>query len=476
MYDLFYNSPKNSIMVWLLGRQSGKTYLLCILALEFALKTPNVIVKMVTDTKTHAESIIEPKFRELLHDCPVDLKPEYNKQKYTFNFYNGSQIQLAGTDGNHYEKLRGQKSVLVLVDEAGFCSDLDVVIRSVLLPTTTHTGGKLVLASTPPRESDHPFLGFIEEADMKGLLSKKTIYDNDMLTNEDIDRIISQMGGATSEMFRREYLCEIIKDSTTTVVPEFTAELEKEVVREWPKPPFLDSYVSMDLGGKDLTVVLFGYYDFRADKIIIEDEVVMDFRKADSNIKTLVDNILKKEDSLWTNPLTLETRPPYLRVSDINHIVLKDIADTSHYKLMFQVTKKDDKVSAVNMMRDYVQQKKIIINPRCETLVRHLRNVKWQKNDRTLFARSPDDGHYDAVDALIYLTRSIVFSKNPYPKGYDLNLRAADAFVVGASNSNVKRNSTMKPEHINIYRTVFGGKSKPIDPRSLIPGSSKKRN
>ena len=77
MYNIFYNSPKNSTLVWLLARQSGKSYLLSILALEQALRKKNSIIKIVTDTKLHIKSIVEPIFKELLADCPDNLKPDY---------------------------------------------------------------------------------------------------------------------------------------------------------------------------------------------------------------------------------------------------------------------------------------------------------------------------------------------------------------------------------------------------------------
>src|SRR4051812_281894 len=70
MYDLFYNSENNSILVWLLARQSGKSVLLVILALEQAIRKPNQIIKLITDTKLHCRSIFEKIFIEMLADCP----------------------------------------------------------------------------------------------------------------------------------------------------------------------------------------------------------------------------------------------------------------------------------------------------------------------------------------------------------------------------------------------------------------------
>ena len=235
MYDLFYASPKNSTLVWLLARQTGKSYLLSILAIEQALRKKDSIIKIVTDTKIHIKSIVEPIFKSLLEDCPDNIKPEYKTNLFIYVFPNGSQIQLAGTDGKHYEKLRGQKADLVLVDEAGFCSDLEDIVMSVLIPTTTHTGGNIVLASTPSNEEDHPFVSFIEAAELAGKLTKKTIYDNPLLSKEQIETIKEKMGGDKGERFRREYLCEIIKSTNLSVLPEFNDDLAKEIIMEYPK-------------------------------------------------------------------------------------------------------------------------------------------------------------------------------------------------------------------------------------------------
>ena len=155
MRNVFYNADDNATLVWLLARQSGKSVELAILALEQCLRKPNSIVKLLTDTKLHAQSIFDPIFKMLLEDCPETLKPAYVESKFTYHFSNGSSIQLAGSDNKHYERLRGQKSDLVLVDEAGFCDNLKHIVKSILLPTLTHTGGKIVLASTPPTDPDH---------------------------------------------------------------------------------------------------------------------------------------------------------------------------------------------------------------------------------------------------------------------------------------------------------------------------------
>jgi len=449
LYDLFYNSTFK-VMTWLLARRSGKTYTLCILALEQCIRQPNSIVKFVSPTKIQVNMNVRPLFKQILEDCPEDVRPEFKGKDYIYYFPNGSEIQLAGTDSQHAEKLRGGDSHIWFVDEAGSCDDLENVVKNILIPTTLITKGKGVLASTPPSKSDHDFLKFIEEADIRGSLIKKTIEDNPRITQEQKDDLILELGGINSDSCRRELFCELIKDSNTSVLPEFTPELEKEIVKEWPKPPFYDTYEAMDLGFKDLTVILFGYFDFRADKVIIEDEIVLTGQEI--HLPKLVEAIKEKETKLWKNTLTQEVREPYIRVSDINYIVTQEILKYSNYKMNFIPAKKDDNETALNTLRVMLAGRKIIIHPRCTTLIRHLRNVKWMSpNNKIKFGRSPDDGHYDAVDAIKYMVRHIQYNKNPYPAHFGMNMK--DLYV-----SNPEKFNSGNP--VDVYRKIFGLKKR----------------
>ena len=193
MHKSFYES-KFKTHTWLLARRSGKTFLLCILALEQCIKTPNSIVKFVSPTKLQVNNNVRPLFKTILGDCPEDIKPEFRTKDYIYYFPNGSEIQLAGTDSGHAEKLRGGDSHICIVDEAGSCDQLETVVKSILLPTTLITRGKLVLASTPPQESGHDFIKFIEEADLRGSLVKKTVYDNPRISKDQLEELIEELG------------------------------------------------------------------------------------------------------------------------------------------------------------------------------------------------------------------------------------------------------------------------------------------
>ena len=315
LYKLFHESEHN-IQTWLLVRRSGKTRTLCVLAIEMCLRNPKSIVKFVSPTRLQVQTNVRPLIRELLETCPKELRPEFKTQDFIYYFPNGSELQLAGSERKNIDNLRGGSSHIAIIDEAQDVSELHYAVQSVLLPTTLTTNGKLLLSGTPPKNPDHEFIDYIESAQAKDILIVKTVYDNPRLTEEDIERIIREYPERErSIQFRREYLCELIKDETTAVIPEFTDELKKVIIKEWPRPPYFDAYVSMDLGAVDLTAVLFGYYDFRAAKLIIEDELEADFSKKDMNISKLTDLILAKESQLWTNIYTNEVKKPHTRVS-----------------------------------------------------------------------------------------------------------------------------------------------------------------
>lgn len=449
LYDLFHKT-KHKVQTWLMARRSGKTTVLAILAIEACMKKPNTVIKFLSPTRIQCDSNLRPLIKDILSDCPENLRPEFKHRDYIYYFPNGSEIQLAGSESGNVEKLRGGFSHISIIDEAQDVTDLTNAVKSVLLPTTLTTKGKILIAGTPSKIPDHDFHKYVEEAEFKGSLIKKTINDNTMLSIEQIEEIKAELGGQDSEEFRREFLCEVIKDQAHSVIPEFTPLLESLIVKEWPKPPHYETYESMDLGFKDMTVILFAYYDFRADKLIIEDEIAVS--GTDIHLPKLTQQIMDIEKKLWTNIYTNEVNVPKVRVSDINYIVMQEIARASDGKVTFTAAKKDDKEAAVNRFRVMLAGKKIIIHPKCKTLIRHLRNVMWDKNKKnSTFARGSDGSHFDALDAGLYLMRAVSFNKNPYPFGYDLNLRKQDTFLT--ETGLVK--STTSNTSADVFRRIF---------------------
>ena len=65
-------------------------------------------------------------------------------------------------------------------------------------------------------------------------------------------------------------------------------------------------------------------------------------------------------------------------------------------------------------LRTAIGNHQIIIHPRCVKLQSHLKFGVWDKN-KVKFARVPGYGHFDLIDALVYLYRNVSKRKNPFP-------------------------------------------------------------
>lgn len=460
MYEFWHNCDKKQT-VFNCGRRVGKSYFLTIIALEQCLKKPKSIVKFFQPEKGQVKTNVQPIMDVILEDCPNDVLPKYDTQSSSYKFANGSVIQLGGTDKGNHEKLRGGDAHLCLVDEAGFLqAPLGYLIQAILGPTTMRTFGKIVLSSSTPYNPDHEFVKYMERAKLNEALfsvtSKDAVaehdkVDDDRFTWDMYYNLVEQYPlGEDDNEFRRECLNELITDGTNAIIPEFNKDVEDQCVGAWAMPPYCDKYVAMDVGFRDLTVVLFGFYDFQHDVIAIQDELVMNGPSMTTDI--LASEIFKKERELWFNHKTGELMDTYKRVSDNNNLTLLNDLQRL-YGLNFSPTEKKDKEAHLNMLRTRMANFQINIDPKCKTLLHHIKFGTWNKQ-RTSFSRSPDHGHYDAVDALIYFIRNIDFGKNPFPRGYRLG------FLGPSSNVFIKPGHDEPETDYDAFKRLFSPKKR----------------
>ena len=423
VYKILKEDPYD-VSCLLISRRFGKSFINCVLSTETCINTAGAIVKYACPQQRMVKTIIKPIMRIILEDCPDHLKPDWHEQDKVYRFPNGSEIQIAGTDNGNAENLRGGYANLCILDEAGFMDDLDYVVNSILLPTTDTTDGRLVLTSTPNyKDPNHEFHeSFVFPLDAANRIIKYTVYESPMVNEKKIQKIIERYpGGVDNPKFRCEYLCEIPRSSELTVIPEFNEEMRNKVINnDIQIPPFYDAYVSMDVGFRDLTVALFGYYDFQNAQIVILDELVLN--GPEMTTQRLAEDIKHKEKIHFYNEDIDEVKSPFLRIMDNDLKLINDLVVL--HKLSFIATAKDDKEAAVNTLRIWISNGRVVIHPRCIHLIYHLRNGQWDKN-RKKFKHLKDTpngeirgGHADALDALIYLVRNIIQSKNPYPAEY----------------------------------------------------------
>lgn len=443
------SASESTLFVINSSRQLGKSFFLCTFVLEYALKNPGAKICYLAPQAKMVKKIILPRIRTILKDCPSELKPDYkvNEQVYKFK-HNGSEIHIAGTDAGRAENLRGQVFHLVVCDEAGFMDDLRYVVSSILVPMISTTQGRIILSSTPPISPDHAFVKYVVQAEKSGNYIKKTIHDNPLIDKKSIQGLIDASGGENSDAWRREYLAEFITSAKDAVLPEASDSLMSEIVQEWPRPHFYDSYTAVDLGYIDNTGIVFGYWDFLANKLIIEDEAA--FNKTTST--QIAEIIRKKEKELWESLNTV--KEPYKRVIDGNDITIADL-NASPNNLRFLKTRNDDPQAAINMVRVMLANKQIIVHPRCVNLIAEMKSAVWDSSGRKL-ARSDEEnrGHFDTLMALVYLVRNLNKDKNPYPPGLGLDIGSMYVhpknFVHKNSNAEVMKKALLS-EHFKRF-------------------------
>lgn len=387
--------------VAIVSRQFGKSFVALLVAVEHALKNPRSRVLIVAPTAKLLRAALLPSMETILADAPAYLRPKFSALDNCFTFPNRSTIYLAGADAD-VDSLRGRNAHLVIVDEAGFISDLQGLIKNVILPMFISTSGKMVLISTPPNTPGHYLRQAYEDAKSKNASLHLTIHDNSSVTPEMLKEFADEVGGMDSDAWQREYLGRFVINQKSAIVPEF-AKMEAQVVGHCPTPDkHMRTFVALDVGFRDATGAVFGYYDFKKALICIQDEVLLENAATDD----IAEAIKAKEKELWG------TREPYFRVSDIDLRLIADLC-TKH-DLSFRPVSKEALEVMVNNLRLVVNDARLKIDPRCTNLIFQLHTGTWATSRRT-FERTEAGGHFDLVAALIYSLRQMPVYDNPYP-------------------------------------------------------------
>ena len=402
------------------GLITHNSFTLCIIAIELCLKQEGAIVKYACPQQKMVERVINPRIKDIIIDCPDNIKPEWKSKERIWLFPNGSEIQVAGTDNGNYDNLRGGSSSLCIADEAGFMDELETVIYSVMLPTTDTTGGKVFLASTPndknPNHDFHEF--FVKPLDSANKLLKFTYLDSPLLDDLKKEKIIGRYpGGIDNIKFKCEYLCEIPNISESNIIPEFNA-VKSNIIKEVESPNSCDFYTSADVGFHDLTLVLFSYYDYDKSKLIIKDEFVINGPELTTD--KLNKEILFKEELNYIDSNKV-VHKPYIRVMDNDLKLINDLS--RFYGTSFIATEKHNKEQYVDTVRRWIDAERIIISPKCKNLIYHLEYGQWHYTRQGTFSGkfkhikgNNEAGllksHADGIDALIYLVRNIQTSRS----------------------------------------------------------------
>lgn len=381
------------------SRRWGKTTTILCYVIEQLLEHPGWVCRWCEPNKNQAREIVRPEMDKILRTCPDEMAAKWQTTDSVYMFPNGSRLYLRGVNEDKGQSARGSFAHIVVCDELGTWREPKVIINDVLRPQLLTTNGQLLMASTPSPDLGHDYYDFKQQAIGSGEFIQKTIYDNEALTQAQIDQAAEEVGGKDSPTFRREYLCEAIANTEKLVFPEFDESIH---VEERARPEFFDTYVAVDLGFNDFTAMVFGYYDFKENKVIVEDELWVNGK----NSQEITNLAKEKEASLWPGHVV------YKRSGDNDLQQLYDMRTMFNYDI--KPTLKDDKLAQVNAVRVRLKETSISIHPRCHNLIFQCKVGQWKANGKD-FERGNKTGHLDLLDALVYFNRNIDLGRNPYP-------------------------------------------------------------
>ena len=397
IHETIKKLPKTATTIVLLcARQFGKSTTGCILALEDCLQHPNISVMIVAPEIKHARAIVNPRLRMLTADAPESMVSFIKSEDRWI--IGRSEIIIGGFDVKNAGRVRGRTLHKIYIEEL-VDSDSDSFIeslRSDLSPALTHSKTpQIIYMTTLPKLPDHKFIThIIPEAEAHGSFFKYTINDNTKLSQEQYDSCVRLSGGVDSVEFRREYLCEMVRDQAITVIPHF----DKKHVGVFDIPVSTKMFVSIDFGGvRDKTVALLHTYDFYNAKHLIIDERVFE---PNTSTDDIVGELWKLEAGYSIDQ----------RISDCPGQLLIDLNETHAYQVI--MPNKTDWQAGVNQMAVLFSLDQILIHPRCKFLIQSCRSGTFNKN-KTDFDRTSTLGHCDALAALMYAVRSQDKS-NPY--------------------------------------------------------------
>lgn len=404
--------PHVQQIVFLCARQYGKSVLGVLLACEDCLANPDVVVMIIGPSIKHAREIVTPRMRMICKDAPEGTV-KFHKSKDYWEFDNGSELRLGGFDTTS-GTTRGKTLYKIYIEEILESSPdtfLDY-LRSDLVPALTHSkNAQIYYLTTLPKIPDHPFVtDIIPQADMDGVYFVYTIDDNKKIDETKKKEIIKLCGGENSVEYRREYLCEQVRDHSLVLVPEFDDKIH---VKEIELPEFFKLWVGGDTGGvRDLTVYLLFAFDFLRAKVLVLDER---WFPPETPSKYMIDGLRDMENmGLDDTQLKPRIEGRYIDADGQTRV------DTMlFHNLPAALPRKDELEATVNQVRIEIFRDNVIISPKCKLLISTLRSGTFNKN-KTDLERTKALGHCDAFMALAYGLRHAI-KDNPYPKHKGMN-------------------------------------------------------
>lgn len=215
-------SDSSRVRVLLCGRRTGKTVVLRVEAVRAALQQrgePDVYVVYITNTLSNGKRQFWKPLKRMLRD--LGYKFTSNDTDMVLTLTDGGNIRMASaSDHAQIEKIRGDGSPLVIIDECGTypSSLLLALVTEVAEPMTLDVGGRIIFAGTPgPTLSGYWY-------EKSGPTANGAVYRGDLRSNPHLMRNVPP--GPEREAAIEAFLADVRKENGWN-------EDHPTYVREW---------------------------------------------------------------------------------------------------------------------------------------------------------------------------------------------------------------------------------------------------
>lgn len=445
-------------VAWETCRRFGKSRTGVVIAGEWCLAFPGVRIPYAAPSGDACKTFVHPHMLELASHAPDDMAPELVGGEQVFpplQWYDaaGNPVRTRLDGGTELARFRGPKAEELLrmsvvapkgcedmrkanrlrgtgtvggiIDEARDIPVLHHVLSKVMGPMLWEARSRfhedvepvLLVVSTPADEVEHPFPEVCDAAEAKGAYLRATVYDCDHLSERDIAEAIEDAGGEHTVAWQVEGLARRMRDPERSVLPEFTDGL----VGEQERPRWFLPCIVGDLGFTDMSVLAFGYYDFEADRYVIEDEVAGQRMVSDVLDASIAGTTARLWPGMQVHRRRLDATPR--EREDLSRAEWQEQgggSDATWVPVSGDGGVHKGRMRALaNRARIICKRGQLLVHPRCETIIAHAKHARWDRA-RKSFLRVVDEGgqplhHYDGAAALLYFLRDCDATTNPVP-------------------------------------------------------------
>lgn len=396
-------------------RRLGKSSFLLHLMIEECIKNPGARWAFFAPVKDGLLDYIQPIIDTTLEDCPADLRPKFNSNRFMFEFKNGSSLLFRGSNNQSHRTKRGLDLDGAGVDEGRDVDSLRELIDSVIFPALFSSNGYLIISSTPADSFSHPLYHYRQLAEVEDWLfqcsiEQAAIYDPEAFP---ADRIAEWKAETDRpDVWEREYMCRWVIDTSRVAVPEWKDEYRQEYKKDMFYP-FYHHYIGIDWGSKDFTAIVFATWDFRNAYLQVDGELT--FSGTDVRSDKIADAIRLMQLKLWGEDSSI-----YRSISDSADPILINELNGHKGMSVVPVYKEKSLEAMINQFRVLVNVGKIRVAPTAVMVISNLKNALWTKT-RDKLDKDPFNHHFDHLMALVYLTRGLVQNDNPIPPNFGID-------------------------------------------------------